>query len=62
MRYDRGRNEGFFREPNCISKSDLMVLCIETSTSLGSLQTFEGTAGDFKGAPCSQRPFISSPT
>ena len=28
----------FFREPNCIFKSHLKVLCKETSTSLGSLQ------------------------
>ena len=40
----------FSREPNCILYSFLKVLCIETSTFLGSLQKFEGAAGEFKGA------------
>ena len=31
----------FCREPNCIFESYLEVLCIETSTSLGSLQKCE---------------------
>ena len=31
-----------FREPNSIFKSYLNVLCIETSTTFGSLQKFEG--------------------
>ena len=40
----------FFREPNCIFKSYLKVLRIETSTSLDSLKKFEGAPGEFKGA------------
>ena len=44
-----------------ISKSFLKVLCIENSTSLGSLQKYEGAAGDFNGAQGSWYPFISSP-
>ena len=32
----------FSRESNCNFKSHLQVLCIETSTFLGSLQKFEG--------------------
>ena len=51
----------FFREPNCIFKSHLKVLCIETSTSLGYLQKFEGAVGEFKGALGSRHPLISSP-
>ena len=43
-------NKIFPREPNCIFKSHLQVLCIETSTFLGSLQKFEGAAPEFKGA------------
>ena len=39
----------FSREPNCIFKSYLKVLCIETSTSLGYLRKFEESAEDFKG-------------
>ena len=49
------------REPNLIFKSYLKVLYIETSTSLGSLQKFEGAAGEFKGAVGSGHPLISSP-
>ena len=49
------------REPNCIFKSHAQVLCIETSTPLGSLQKFEGAAGGFKGALGSRHPLISSP-
>ena len=43
----------FSREPNCIFKSHLQVLCIEISTFLGSLQKFEGAAGDLiiQGSP-----------
>ena len=37
------------------------MLFIETSTFLGSLQKFEGAAGEFKGALCSRHPLISSP-
>ena len=37
------------------------MLCIETSTYLGSLQKFEGDAGEFKGALGSRHPIISSP-
>ena len=37
------------------------MLCVETSTSLGSLQKFEGAAGEFKGAHGSRHPLISSP-
>ena len=37
------------------------MLCIETSTSSGSLQTFEGAAGEFKEALGSQLQIISSP-
>ena len=40
----------FSREPNCILESHFQMLCIETSTFLGSLQKFEGAAGEFKGA------------
>ena len=40
----------FAREVNSILKCYLKVLCIETSTSLGSLQKFEGAVGEFKGA------------
>ena len=49
------------REPNCIFISFIKVLCIANSTSLGSLQKFEGVAGVFKGALGSQHPLISSP-
>ena len=38
------------RKPNCIFKSNLKVLCIEISSSLVSLQKFEGAPGEFKGA------------
>ena len=48
----------FSREPNCIFLSYLKVLCMETSTSFGSLQKFEGAPEDFKG---SWQPLISSP-
>ena len=51
----------FSREPSCIFKCYLEMLCIETSTSLGSLQKFEGAAGEFKGALGSWHPLISSP-
>ena len=51
----------FSREPNCIFKSHLQVLYIETSTFLGSLQKFEGAAGEFKGALSSRHPLNSSP-
>ena len=34
---------------------------METSTSLGSFQKFEGTAGEFKGVLGSRRHLISSP-
>ena len=51
----------FFREPNCIFKSFQKALCIETSTFFGSLQKFEGAAGEFKGALGSWHPLISSP-
>ena len=50
----------FSRKPNCIFKCYLKVLCIETSTSLGSLQKFEGVAWEFKGALGSQGPLILS--
>ena len=46
----------FFQGATCIFKSYLKVLCIETSTSLGSLQEFEGDAGEFKGALRSRTP------
>ena len=51
----------FSREPNCIFKSYLKVLCIETSTSLGSLQKYEGAEGKFKGAHGSRHMLILSP-
>ena len=51
----------FSGEPNCIFKSHLQVLCIETSTFLGSLQKFEGAAGEFKGDLGCWHPLISSP-
>ena len=38
--------------------SFIKVLCIANSTSLGSLQKFEGAAGVFKGALGSQHPLI----
>ena len=44
-----------------IFKSYLKMFCIETSSSLGSLQKFEGAAGEFKGALGSPHPLISSP-
>ena len=44
----------FSREPNCIFKRYLKVLCIETSTSLGTLQKFEEAARKIKGALGSQ--------
>ena len=37
------------------------MLCIETSTTFGSLQKFEGAAGEFKGALGSRLPLISNP-
>ena len=37
------------------------MLCIETNTSLGSLQKFEGAAGEFLGALSCWHPLISSP-
>ena len=48
----RARNSVFFffMEPNCIFKSYLKVLCIETSKTFGSLHNFEGAPGEFKGA------------
>ena len=53
----RGRNKVLFfsREPNCIFKIYLKVLCIETSTSLGSLQKFEGAQENFL-APLNFKP------
>ena len=36
-------------------------VCIETSTSLGSLQKFAGAAGEFKEALGSRHPLVSSP-
>ena len=51
----------FSRESNCIFTSYLKVLRIETSTSLGSLQKFEGAAGQFKEVLGSWHPLISSP-
>ena len=51
----------FFREPNCIFSSYLEMLCIETCTSLGSLQKFEGATREFKRALGSRHPLISSP-
>ena len=51
----------FSREHNCIFKSYLNVLCIETSAFLGSLQKFDGGAGEFNGAPGSRLTLISSP-
>ena len=50
-----------FRVPNRFFKSYLKVLIIETSTSLGSLQKFEGAAGELKGALSSWLQLISSP-
>ena len=41
--------EYFSREPNCILKSYLKVLCIESSTSVGSLHKYGGAAVEFKG-------------
>ena len=49
------------REPNCIFSSYLEILCIETSTSLGSLEKFEGAAGEFNGALGFRHPLILSP-
>ena len=37
----------FFREPNCILESYLNVVSIETSTSLDTLQEFEGATREF---------------
>ena len=62
FRGDTGLEVKFFsREPNCIFKSYLKVLCIEISTALGSLQKFEGAAGEFKGALGYRHPLILSP-
>ena len=47
----------FPREPNCIFKCYLKVLCLENSTSLGSLEKCEGAAR----ALGSRHPLISSP-
>ena len=33
-----------------VALEGLKLLCIETSTSLGSLRKFEGAEGEFKGA------------
>ena len=51
----------FSKEPNFIFKSYLKVLCIEASTSLGSLQEFEGAEREFEGALGSRQPLILSP-
>ena len=51
----------FFSESICIFKSYLNVLCIETSTSLGSLQIVEKVAGEFKEALGLWLQQISSP-
>ena len=60
--WNRARNSVFFSwEPNCIFKSYPKVLCIGTSTSLGSLQKFEGAPGEFKGALGSWHTLIWSP-
>ena len=48
------------REANSIILSYIEMLCIETSSSLGSLQKFEGAAGEFKGALGSRHPLIST--
>ena len=46
MKYDQGSKFFvFFREPNCIFKSYVKELCIETNTNLGYLRKFEGAAG-----------------
>ena len=47
---DRAWNELLFREPNCIFKSYLQLLCIETSTSLGSLLRFWGIHRRIQGS------------
>ena len=39
----------FAKEPNCIFISFIKVLYISQSSSLGSLQKFEGAEGEFKG-------------
>ena len=51
----------FSREPNCIFKGYLMALCIESITSLFSLQKFEEATGEFKAALGSWQPLILSP-
>ena len=58
----QGSKLSFFSgEPNSIFKSYLKVLCIETSTSLGSLHIFDRDVGEFKGVLGSRHPLISSP-
>ena len=55
----RARNYFFFQGPNCIFKSYLKVLCMETSPSLGSLHKLE--AGEVKEALSNRLLLISSP-
>ena len=45
----------FSRDPDCVFKAT-QVLCIETSTFLGTLQKSEGAAGEFKRALGSRLP------
>ena len=58
----KGSNCFFSREPNVIFKSYLKVLCIEASTSLGSLQKFDDLQENLiKGALGSRLQLILSP-
>ena len=50
----------FSREPNCIFKSYLKALCIETSTFLGSLQKFEGCHRRIQGSPLILSPVYNA--
>ena len=51
----------FFPGAQLHFRSYLKMLCIETITSLGSLQKFEGAVGEFKRVMGSRHPLISSP-
>ena len=49
------------REPNCILKSYLNGLCIETSTSLAAMHKLEGAGEEFCEVQGSRLQLISSP-
>ena len=55
MRTHGSKLSVFSRELNSLFKSYFKVLCIKTSTSLGTRQKFAVTEGEFKGALLSSR-------